>query len=768
MTEAHRNLFLSTQRSLSKMEARLVTRTLSQSRQENADVDFALSTTLLDLFPVRLACSLSIYFGMRERTQVKTEKAATASELTRERQGQHVSQATNASDPALALSEPCSEPRATTTSGEAEGNGLQEGLWEAGMEESGSYGEDFAPDNDEDKGTGLGGEAEARVEESGSYADDFADDADEPHEQDSNEDDRGESKQGVENQEAADEAAASSGVAIAAGSAEAFSMVGSADSPVSKSAVGVQSSVDRRSDDLPQEIQTPRTSKAAAASGPSTEPHQSCKEGGSAEVDLTAERAVETELEEGYDDDEFLEESAEQREFAEVEDEEATQPDVSTNMENSRSPPTEEVSAEDGGASTSRALQSQESEDLAGEGAKPAQQPQPDDDGWRRSSGETANNRTVLDQTITDESNGCGKVDVESVAQVLEHEIGQESPGGLLAQDNENTVQVSLLQPMPTLIVVDALGNTGSSFAHEGSAHEDSFETSTASKLAASKLASAAVAAAMGSALELMSKRNEVDFTDVEAHDAPVTEVVQAESFAQERACSAGVATTAVTTPNPLPTERAQLTDRTPDDCFEGSFEDDEDEIDAVKSAGNGPTVASCSEFSSFAGEIDVSPSLSEQDTNEGPGPGSLVGDQAEAEDGEAVEPASAAEKAVHESSTTEYEDFEEEFDEEFEEDMEEDMPSDRPKEERQIVGSGSVADGSEKLSGSEALDTRERMSTATTAGAGGEQPVEIPPSVEEVRCNRTWAGVCWTNLPLACVKNMNPRGNVIVVPHHC
>lgn len=758
------------------------------------------------------------------RTQVKTEQAATASEPTSERQEQQVSQTTEDPGPAQALSETLSEPPATTTNCEIK----EEGLQEAGVEEVGSYAEDFTPDDDDDdKGAGRGREVEARVQETGpyaddfvgsddrpadarvqesdSYAEDFADDGDEPYEQDGNEEERGDTQQGVENQEAADPSAVSSGVDMATGSAEAPTTTGSADAPVSEPAVEGLGGVGRRSEESPQDAHTFKA--AAAQEGPSTEPQQLRGEGDSAkEMDSTAERAAEAELEDCYED-EFLEESVEHGNGAEVEGPESTQPVVTAETNESSPPPADDASAEDGGASTSRALHSQEDVDSAREAADPAQQIQPEDDGCRRSSGETADDLTGTDDTaVADESDGRGKVDTEPIADVVGHELGNDSQ----AQDHENVVQVPPLQPMPTLIVVDALGNTRSTSAHVvdalgntrsasahvGSAQQDNVEASTASKLAASRLASAAVAAAMESALGLVSERDEGGFTGGEVHDAPDTEAVEAERNGEEEEfraeaaateataqndrspdtevaeaerigeeeeyivevaatettaqkvpspgtkvaeaepigeekeyCTEVAATEATAQNNPSPDtergrpveERAPLTDGTPDECFEGSFEDDTDEIDAPKSLGDGTTVDCCSDFSSFVGDTDVPPALSEQDASEGPRPGGAGGDQAEA-GGEVIEPASTSEKVVRESSAAEYEDFEEDFDEEFEEDVEEEIPSDRPKE-----GVDSGVAHSEVLSGSEGVD-------ATTAATGGEEePVEVPP-VEEVR----------------------------------
>lgn len=709
----------------------------------------------------------------RARTQVSAEKAATASELTGEQQKQRVPHTTDASESALALSENRSEPRATTNSGEIEGEGLLEGVRGAGAEESRSYTNDFAPDDDEDEGAGPAKEVEARVEKSGSYTDDFVDDNYEPYGDDSSEEGRGGTQQGVGNQEPHDASGAASGTAVATPgvrrssnttrSVEALTTTAS----VPESAVeGYSGADDRRGDESPQDVLRPRTSNAAAVAQEES-PGGLQHPGGGGEstgVDSNVGRAAEAELEGGYED-EFFEESVEQRESAEVRVAEPTQPDITTDTEQSHPPLTNDASAEGDGVSTGLVLESQERTNLAREGTEPAEQTTPDADECRPLPGETTDNPTVLSVTLPNQSDGRGKADTELVAGVVGQEVENNSQGKPLAQRNESPAQVSSLEPMPTLIVVDALGNTRTASAHDISANEDDFGASTASKLAASKLASAAVASALDSALELMSGAPEVDFSKAGAHCVPGTAGAAAECIEEERASSAGVAPIAATVHSPSPTERsgssergAPLTGGASEECFEESFEDDTDENNAVRSEGDG-TVASCSESSTFVGETDVSPSLSEQDSSEGLNPGGVGGEQAET-GGE--ETHSGIEKAVHESSTVEYEDFEEDFEgdfeEEFEENVEEDVPSSRPKEELEDVDSG-VADRG-ILRGSKKLDSQEPIATATAGAAGGEEPVEIPPPVEEVRFNRDCARV--VDNPTASYESLHVVGTAI------
>lgn len=620
------------------------------------------------------------------------------------------------------------------------------------MEESGSYAEDFTPDNDEDKRPGLGRDVD-------SYADDFADDGDEPNDHDRNEVDRRETQQGVENAEAADAGAASSGVATATpgvcrggttGSAEALAAIGPAGMPISELAVeGL--GTNRRSDEPPQEVQSPRTSRAAVAQeGPSHETQQPSGEGESTDVGSIGQRSAETEVEEEGYEDEFLEESVEQYESADVNVDiaELTKPEITTKTEQPRPPPTDGTSAEDDGVSTSRALQPQESTSLARDGVDPAQQT--DQEGWQHPSPcETTHNLMVLDDTIADESDGCGRLGTELVAEAAGQKVGNDTQRELLAEDNKSG---NLVQALPTLIDVDPLGNTGSVSALEGYApefdedpkegFEDNFEASTASTLAASTIAAAAVTDATDLALELVSERSKIGLAEVGALDVPDTDVAVAERIGKERALGAGVTATAATAQNPSPMERrrfpegeAPLTGRAPEDCFEESFEDDTDENDAVKSAGDSTSVAaSCSEFSSVVAGADIPPPLSEQDNSEGPTPVGLGGEQPETDGEELEETYLAVEKVVHESLTTEYEGFEEDFDENFEEDVEEDIASGRPKEQREDVDSGVTED----------LDPREPAATAIAAAAAArrEDPVGIPPPVEEVRCNRTCASV--------------------------
>eukprot|EP00752_Nemacystus_decipiens_P009179 g8200.t1 len=752
-----------------------------------------------------------------EEILVKIEKVATAGELSGELQEMKVPQMTNDSAPAQTLSQTRSEQVASTTSGGVK----RDGVHEPGMEESGSYAEEFTPDDDdddgEDKGVGLGGEAgarveeggsyvddfvddgddpvearveesgsyaddfvdngddpvearveesgsyaddfvdngddpaEARVEESGSYADDFVDDGDQPYEQDSKGQERGPTQQATENKQASDTSAARSGAAIATGSAEAQPTTGPADAPASERAVEGPSGTGRQSDDSPPEVQAREAT--AAQEGPPTEPQPP---GGEAEstkdVDSNVERAAGRQLEEGYDD-EFLEEGVEQPESAKIEAPESTQPVVSTEPEEPRPPQPDDADAEDDGASTSQAPQSLEDISVAKQTADLEQQAQPDDDddGCQRSPGVTAHDLTVTGDTAAPEGSGSsGKVDVESVEEVAGHELlGNDSQGETVAHDSKNLARPSPLKPMRTLLVIDVLGNTRGASAHvvdalgntrgatpyEGSAHKDYSEASTALKLAASKVASAAVEAAMESALELVSARDKGGATEIEAHDGSNTEMAEAEGIGKEEGFSAEVASPAATAQNDSSTtepgqpvgEGATLTDETPDDCFEGSFEDDTDEIDAANSAGDEGTVASCSEFSSFVGETDAPPSLSAQDTSEGNNPGGTGGDQAEA-DSEVVETASAGAKGVQEMSTADYEDFEEDFDDDFDEDVGEEAPSGRPKQEGEVADGGDA--DSEILSGSEVVD-------ATKVAAGGEEkPVEVPP-VQEVIGNQ-------------------------------
>ncbi|CAM9503697.1 unnamed protein product, partial [Pylaiella littoralis] len=81
----------------------------------------------------------------------KTEKAPTASEATIECQENPAQQTTNATEAELALSGAPSEPGAKTSSDGGEGKDPRTELGEVEMEESGSYVDDFAPDNDEGK-----------------------------------------------------------------------------------------------------------------------------------------------------------------------------------------------------------------------------------------------------------------------------------------------------------------------------------------------------------------------------------------------------------------------------------------------------------------------------------------------------------------------------------------------------------------------------------------------------------------------------------------
>lgn len=640
----------------------------------------------------------------------------------------------NASEPALAPPKTLtSEASATTNSDGTKGEGLQEGLSGAGAEENDSYAEDFTPDNDEDndkdngegRTPGLGRGVEAGVEESGSYADDFAEDGDEPCGDGGNEEDRGGTQQGAENQRDANASAAiatlDTGRGSTKGSAEAPSETGSFDVP------GPESDVERRKDESP-EVLIPRASNAAAAQRSS------------------GEIPTERDLEEGYEDEFLEEESVDQGKEAEVEVAESIQPIITAETEQSHPPASGDTSAEDNRASTTRARPLRESSSVVRERADSADLALPEKEGCRRPSGETANNPTLPDVPTPKGSEGCGRIGADLAVEAVGKKVGDDSPRELPNKGDNNPVKASPLEPIPTLIVVDPLGNMGKASTHEGSASgfdeasaegfEDYSEASAESNLAASRLAAAAVAEATGSALELVSERSEAGLSDVGADDVSGPEVVVFGCIGEEKASSAGGATAAASTQNPSPTERRRSSEEgaaltgggaPEEDCFEGSFEDDTDENDAANSAADG-TVASSSEVSSFVGGTDVPPSsLPEQGDNERPNTGCLVGDQAKA-DGDVVEARSDMEKDdTHEPSTTEYADFEDDFDEDFQEDVDED-----------------IASGREPVA----------TATATLAEAegNGDEPVEevrykciVAPACR--RCKRIVAPACRKNL---------------------
>lgn len=620
------------------------------------------------------------------------------------------------------------------------------------MEESGSYVDDFAPDNDEGKMS----ESQVGVEETGSYVDDFADDGEEAFDEGGHEEGESGNQKASNGESFAGAEVLGTGVGVAAldvvggsgGSTTGFTeepiaaeettaidleCVSALPERTDTDVVGVHetaaSELDgARLDGAHCSSDTPRESPAVSADDELRDgdnPQRSLRENENTGLNSSGERfAAQEGEEEGEEEEEYeqeyLEGGDERAESAKPEVVESIRAGVAPKTEESGSTSVEFTGAGDEDAPTTQTQQSEPYDEVLdgvegetqGEETGPAQHTQPDKND-RRPSSEAANNLTVPDETTADGSDGgCGVGNAELVVEGAGQEVRDNSQQELVAEADEHRARAPPLEPVPTPIVVDSLNDEGYGSEFDENPTEefqDDFETSEVDEASpVSEGEAATVAAATDSVCELGSGGSEVDVTETGAQSVSST-VAVAENGSEERTSSTELAKPAVIEQNPSPNERrrssegeAPFTNKAPEDNFEESYDDDTGENDTVTSAGGGKSsyqapeagkVAPASEPGNSLEGIPRSASLPGQEIElEVPTGGDSDGEKFEADGAVAVN-GSAVGLTRGGSSITEDGDFEEDFEEEFEEDIEEDAAPAEPNEEDMaadsVVGTG-------------------------------------------------------------------------------